>query len=82
MSETLIRIAEKHPLSNEHAEDGRYSWPERWHEAHTEVAAIEAKLEAARHLLASAPKGFVPLSSWSQAVDEWLKLTAAQQEGR
>ena len=42
------------------------------------IATLEAKLEAARHLLASAPKGFVPLSSWSQAVDEWLKLAAAQ----
>lgn len=44
MSKILSRIAEKHPLSHEHSEDGRYVWPERWHEAHIEVNALEAKL--------------------------------------
>ena len=43
MSETLTRISEKHPLSPAYAEDGRYVWPERWREAHTEVAALEAE---------------------------------------
>ena len=48
MSEILNRIAQKHPLSHEHAEDGRYAWPDRWHEAHDEVDALEAELKVNR----------------------------------
>lgn len=40
----------------------------------SDLAALEAKLETARILLASAPRSFVPLPSWSQAVDEWLGM--------
>ena len=52
MSEILSRIADRHPLSSEHAEDGRYTWPERWNEAHDEIADLEAKLEASGKLIA------------------------------
>ena len=46
MSEILSRIAEKHPLSSEYAEDGRYAWPDRWADARVVFVALEAKLEA------------------------------------
>lgn len=46
----------------------------------SELEAIEAKLEAARHLLASAPRSFVPTDEWSRKVDEWLGIAAQEEQ--
>ena len=48
MNEKLQQIAERHPLAGDHAEDGRYIWPERWHEAREAFAALESSLAQAK----------------------------------
>ena len=94
MSEILSRIADRHPLSSEHAEDGRYTWPERWNEAHDEIAALEAerdelkaKLEAmerqakAHSMLHNPPSSDAPISAWQRwKQDTDAAIAAAQEE--
>ena len=86
MSEILSRIADRHPLSSEHAEDGRYTWPERWNEAHDEIAALEAKLEAMSQVIevvrAVLPNMIAkgPLSEASRLDFALQEFDAAQEE--
>ena len=88
MSEKLLEIAERHPLENLYAEDGRYVWPERWAEMRVVFASLEAELEAMSQVIevvrAVLPNMIAkgPLSEASRLDFALQEFDAAQQEGR